>query len=108
MLNCVNNIKHFYTYTRLDILFMIYTQIYYIYILYRYYIMYLNVFNIILNINIFFRPNTTALTIFHSRISKREMYPKNDTYVPLILKNMSALRILSVGEFFGLTCLLLI
>ncbi|KAL4091234.1 hypothetical protein QTP88_025956 [Uroleucon formosanum] len=54
------------------------------------------------------RPNTTALTIFHSRISKREMYPKNDTYVPLILKNMSSARILSVVQKEGGTQLKLV
>lgn len=40
----------------------------------------------------------TALTIFHSRISKRELYPENDTYVPLILKNMRNSPIISVGK----------
>lgn len=54
------------------------------------------------------RLNTTALTIFHSRISKREMYPKNDTYVPLILKNMSNLRILNVAQKEGGTQLKLV
>ncbi|XP_060849857.1 extracellular serine/threonine protein CG31145 isoform X2 [Rhopalosiphum padi] len=54
------------------------------------------------------RPNTTALTIFHSRISKREMYPKNDTYVPLILKNMSVSPILSVAQKEGGTQLKLV
>ncbi|XP_050058641.1 extracellular serine/threonine protein CG31145 isoform X2 [Aphis gossypii] len=54
------------------------------------------------------RLNTTALTIFHSRISKREMYPKNDTYVPLILKNMSVSPILSVAQKEGGTQLKLV
>ncbi|XP_022179191.1 extracellular serine/threonine protein CG31145 [Myzus persicae] len=54
------------------------------------------------------RPNSTALTIFHSRISKREMYPKNDTYVPLILKNMATARILSVAQKEGGTQLKLV
>jgi len=96
----VNNIKHLHIWLNYLYELYIYTYLYKICTLLG-----LNVFNI-LNINIFFRPNTTALTIFHSRISKREMYPKNDTYVPLILKNMANARILSVGEFFVLTCLL--
>lgn len=50
----------------------------------------------------FFRPNTSALTVFHSRISKRELYPENDTYVPLILKSLSSLPIVSVGKRFRL------
>ncbi|XP_025190787.1 LOW QUALITY PROTEIN: extracellular serine/threonine protein CG31145 [Melanaphis sacchari] len=54
------------------------------------------------------RPNTTALTVFHSRISKREMYPKNDTYVPFILKTMSVSPILSVAQKEGGTQLKLV
>lgn len=42
----------------------------------------------------------TALNIFHTRISKRELYPENDTYVPLILKNMCSTPIISVGKCF--------
>lgn len=57
--------------------------------------MHINLYNcIFLN----FRQNATSLYVFHSRISKREMYPENDTYVPLILKNMSKSPIVSVGK----------
>ncbi|VVC24292.1 Hypothetical protein CINCED_3A020534 [Cinara cedri] len=54
------------------------------------------------------KSNNTSLTVFHSRISKRELYPENDTYVPLILKAMSGLPILSVSQKEGGTQLKLI
>ncbi|XP_050420002.1 extracellular serine/threonine protein CG31145 [Adelges cooleyi] len=54
------------------------------------------------------RKNDTKLAKFHLRISKREMYPANDSYVPMLLKEMSKSPIKKVDQKEGGTQLKLI